>query len=90
MQKMDSRSPQSTEQQNVVKAVVESISVVRRLTSLECERLQGFPDNYTNIPGASDAKRYAALGNSMTVQVMAWVGQRIQLVENALEVINDL
>lgn len=50
---------------------------VRRLTPLECERLQGFPDNYTNIPGASDTARYKAIGNSMAVPVMAWIGRRI-------------
>jgi len=50
---------------------------VRRLTPLECERLQGFPDNYTNIPGASDSARYKALGNSMAVPVMHWIGKRI-------------
>ncbi len=53
---------------------------VRRLTPLECERLQGFPDNYTNIPGASDTPRYSALGNSMAVPVMRWIGQRISKV----------
>ena len=50
---------------------------VRRLTVTECERLQGFPDNYTNIPGAKDAPRYKALGNSMAVPCMAWIGERI-------------
>jgi DNA (cytosine-5)-methyltransferase 1 len=55
---------------------------VRRLMPIECERLQGFPDNYTNIPGASDSARYKALGNSMAVPVMTWIGKRIQMVEN--------
>jgi DNA (cytosine-5)-methyltransferase 1 len=55
---------------------------VRRLTPIECERLQGFPDNYTNIPWrkaeeSPDGPRYKALGNSMAVPVMAWIGQRI-------------
>jgi DNA (cytosine-5)-methyltransferase 1 len=50
---------------------------VRRLTPLECERLQGFPDNYTNIPKAVDGNRYKALGNSMAVPVMRWIGERI-------------
>lgn len=54
---------------------------VRRLTPLECERLQGFPDNYTDVPGASDSARYRALGNSMAVPVMRWIGERIQQVE---------
>ena len=54
---------------------------VRRLTPIECERLQGFPDGYTNVPFgkrmASDAQRYHALGNSMAVPVMRWIGERI-------------
>ena len=50
---------------------------VRRLTPRECERLQGFPDDYTNIPSAADGPRYKALGNSMAVPVMAWIGKRI-------------
>ena len=56
---------------------------VRRLTPVECERLQGFPDGYTNIPWrnkpeAPDGPRYKALGNSMAVPVMAWIGRRIK------------
>jgi len=51
---------------------------VRRLTPRECERLQGFPDDYTDIPKAADGPRYKALGNSMAVPVMHWIGQRIQ------------
>lgn len=55
---------------------------VRRLTPRECERLQGFPDDYTLIAyrgnPASDAPRYKALGNSMAVPVMRWIGSRIQ------------
>jgi DNA (cytosine-5)-methyltransferase 1 len=60
---------------------------VRRLTPRECERLQGFPDDYTLIPYrgklAADGPRYKALGNSMAVPVMRWIGQRIAMV-NAL------
>lgn len=59
---------------------------VRRLTPVECERLQGFPDNYTLIPWRNkpadqcpDGPRYKALGNSMAVPVMAWIGRRIQM-----------
>jgi DNA (cytosine-5)-methyltransferase 1 len=57
---------------------------VRRLTPLECERLQGFPDGWTAIPRkggkpAADGPRYKALGNSMAVNVMRWIGQRIEL-----------
>lgn len=54
---------------------------VRRLAPRECERLQAFPDDYTLVPGSSDSSRYAALGNSMAVNVMRWIGQRIQLVD---------
>ena len=59
---------------------------VRRLTPRECERLQGFPDDYTLIPYrgklAADGPRYKALGNSMAVPVMRWIGTRIALVES--------
>jgi DNA (cytosine-5)-methyltransferase 1 len=55
---------------------------VRRLTPVECERLQGFPDGYTNIrENCPDGPRYKALGNSMAVPVMKWIGQRIQTME---------
>jgi len=61
---------------------------VRRLTPTECERLQGFPDNYTRVPHrkkpAADGPRYKALGNSMAVNVMQWIGERIKLVEEQL------
>lgn len=51
---------------------------VRRLTPIECERLQGFPDNYTNIfEKTPDSPRYKAMGNSMAVPVMRWIGERI-------------
>lgn len=62
--------------------------LVRRLTPLECERLQGFPDDWTRVPyrGKSaeecpDGPRYAALGNSMAVPVIRWLGERIALVD---------
>lgn len=59
---------------------------VRRLTPRECERLQGFPDDYTHITvrgkPAADGPRYKALGNSMAVPVMRWIGERIELVES--------
>lgn len=59
--------------------------IARYLTEIECERLQGFSDNYTNIPKASATNRYKALGNSMAVTVMVWLGQRISLyVKGAL------
>ena len=60
---------------------------VRRLTPLECERLQGFPDGWTDVPHngkpASDSARYKSLGNSMAVPVMRWIGERIRQVEGA-------
>lgn len=55
---------------------------VRRLTPRECERLQGFPDDYTKISAkTADGPRYKALGNSMAVPVMRWIGERIAAVE---------
>jgi DNA (cytosine-5)-methyltransferase 1 len=58
---------------------------VRRLTPRECERLQGFPDDYTLIPyrgkPAADGPRYRAIGNSMAVPVMRWIGQRMREVD---------
>lgn len=73
--------------------------VVRRLTPMECERLQGFPDGWTDIKKkmvkqkdgtykavevdeTPDTPRYKALGNSMAVPVMRWIGERIQSVED--------
>jgi DNA (cytosine-5)-methyltransferase 1 len=63
---------------------------VRRLTPRECERLQGFPDDHTLIPWRNkpadqcpDGPRYKALGNSMAVPCMAWIGKRIDAVEKA-------
>jgi DNA (cytosine-5)-methyltransferase 1 len=58
---------------------------VRRLTPIECERLQGFPDGYTDIQPngkpTADGSRYKALGNSMAVPVMKWIGERIKQVD---------
>jgi DNA (cytosine-5)-methyltransferase 1 len=59
---------------------------VRRLTPIECERLQGFPDGYTNVPWrkkdlSPDSLRYKALGNSMAVPVMQWIGDGIDMVD---------
>ena len=64
---------------------------VRRLTPTECERLQGFPDSYTRIPWRGkpaeqcpDGPRYKALGNSMAVPVMRWLGERMDMVDRML------
>jgi DNA (cytosine-5)-methyltransferase 1 len=69
---------------NTAPAVIGTMTAmqVRRLTPVECERLQGFPDSWTNIPWrgkaeAPDGPRYKALGNSMAVPVMRWIGERI-------------
>jgi DNA (cytosine-5)-methyltransferase 1 len=71
-------------------AVLHSMAI-RRLTPTECERLQGFPDSWTQIPYRNkpadlcpDGPRYKACGNSMAVPVMRWIGERINLVENLL------
>jgi len=63
----------------------------RRLTPRECERLQGMPDDHTRIPWRNkpaedcpDTPRYKAIGNSMAVPVMRWIGERIQIVDNIL------
>jgi DNA (cytosine-5)-methyltransferase 1 len=62
---------------------------VRRLTPRECERLQGFADDYTLVPfrgkPAADGNRYKALGNSMAVPVMRWLGERIAMIDGMLQ-----
>jgi len=55
---------------------------LRRLTPLECERLMGFPDNYTNLIGATATTRYQAVGNSWAVPVVKWIGSRIKEESN--------
>ena len=69
-------------------------SPIRRLTPLECERLQGFPDDYTKIPYRNKAvsrcplgSRYKAVGNSMAVPVVRWIGERIIIVD---KLVNDV
>ena len=65
--------------------------VIRRLTPRECERLQGFPDDWTLVPFgkkgklARDSKRYKAIGNSMSTNVMGWIGERIQAVDSLVQ-----
>lgn len=80
-----SRSPQSAEVTQQVEAVYGASMSVRRLTPRECERLQGFPDDYTLVPvrgkPAADGPRYKALGNSMAVPVMNRIGTWIDQVE---------
>jgi DNA (cytosine-5)-methyltransferase 1 len=78
---IDTFDPNPSKNQGGI-GVMQSMAV-RRLTPTECERLQGFPDNYTNIPWrkaaeSPDGPRYKALGNSWAVPVVAWLGQRIK------------
>ena len=58
--------------------------LIRRLTPLECERLQGFPDGWTDIPGASDSARYKALGNSVAIPCVEFIMSRIAAVLRAV------
>jgi DNA (cytosine-5)-methyltransferase 1 len=74
---------------NLMAVAVAQTLQVRRLTPLECERLQGFPDNYTNVAGLSNSARYKALGNSMAVNCMRILGERIAMAET-IDVISDL
>ena len=67
--------------------------IARRITPLEAERLQGFPDNFTLIPfrgkPAADGPRYRALGNSMAVPVVAWIGRRIDMVDRIIAALRE-
>lgn len=90
-----SRSPQSTEVTQQVASVFLAFAqnqrgelrdhAVRRLTPVECEKLQGFPDGWSQVPyrgkPSADGPRYKALGNSMAVPVMRWIGSRIAKVD---------
>jgi DNA (cytosine-5)-methyltransferase 1 len=74
---------------NAAHAAVAQSMTVRRLTPRECERLQGFPDDWTMIPyrgkpaeACPDGPRYKALGNSMACNCMAWIGERIAAYES--------
>lgn len=84
--------PTITASQTLPKVFVERNAIIRRLTPLECERLQGFPDNYTQIPYKGKpkeecpvAKRYEACGRSMAINVMEWLGTRIQMVQDKID-----
>lgn len=76
----DPGDPAFTLRTNITPGIANGL-FVRRITPLECERLQGFPDGWTDVPyrgkPAPDSPRYKALGNSMAVPVMRWIGQRI-------------
>jgi DNA (cytosine-5)-methyltransferase 1 len=81
---------------NYQPGVLQPTMAIRRLTPKECERLQGFPDDWTLIPYRNksadqcpDGPRYKACGNSMAVPVMRWIGERIQMVEQLMKEINE-
>lgn len=79
-------SPTLTAHNGAVAPFISSIPP-RYLMPIECERIQGFPDNWTNVPGPngkllSNTRRYKMIGNSMAVPVMRWIGKRILMVEN--------
>lgn len=79
-----SRSPQSSEVTAQIASVIQATNgmVVRRLTPVECERLQGFPDGWTDIgtleKPTADSHRYKQLGNAVTVNVAQWIAQKIE------------
>ena len=81
------KSPQGGVSESIGTVLSPSMAV-RRLTPLECERLQGFPDNYTDIKPkgkpTSDGPRYKALGNSMAVPVMRWIGNRVNKLNSTI------
>ena len=90
------RQGSSDEGVSSVKAIFSNTMRVRRLTPVECERLQGFPDNWTQIPYGKKPKeqcpeghRYKALGNSMAVPVMRWIGRRIKLFHEVNDAIQS-
>jgi len=70
-----SRSPQSSEITAQVDAMVRETGVVRRLTPRECERLQGFPDDWTS--DQADSNRYKQMGNAVAVPVVQWIIDRM-------------
>jgi hypothetical protein len=78
---MDSRSPQSEEQQRIVNAVFETTMAVRRLTPLECERLMGWPDDHTRYKAdgteQADTHRYKQCGNGVASPVAQWIGKHL-------------
>ena len=84
-----SRSPQSAEVTAQIESAHGAGAGVRRLTPVECERLQGFPDGWTITDGSDwrdhprpDGPRYAQMGNAVTVTVAEWIGKRLMKVEH--------
>jgi site-specific DNA-cytosine methylase len=78
---MDSRSPQSEEQQRIVNAVFDSTMAVRRLTPLECEKLMGWPPDHTRYKAdgteQADTHRYKQCGNGVASPVAQWIAKHI-------------
>lgn len=66
-----------------------SVLLIRRLTPLECERLQGFPDGWTDIEGASDSARYKALGNSVAIPCVELCFARNRMGDHSTDSLND-
>ena len=75
----DSKGPNS-QYVSQDKLVVEAPLLIRRLTPRECERLQGYPDDWTNLPGAADSPRYRALGNSVAIPCVEYLMHGMALV----------
>ena len=67
------------------KLIVDGPLLIRRLTPLECERLQGFPDGWTDLPGASDSARYKALGNSVAIPCVEYIMRGIAMAAGFIE-----
>lgn len=61
--------------------IIAAETEVRRLTPLECERLQGHPDGWTDVDGMSDSQRYKQMGNGVAVPVFEWVARRLVAVD---------
>ena len=74
----DTAGTQSARQsKDATDVVLEQPFLIRRLVPIECERLQGYPDGWTDVPGASDSARYRALGNSVAIPCVEYIMRRI-------------
>lgn len=80
-ERCEDMAPAQSARQHKDPQIVTDGYVVRRLTPVECERLQGFPDGWTDLGDTPDAPRYKALGNSMAVPVIRWLGENIERVD---------
>ena len=74
----DTAGTQSARQsKDATDVVLEQPFLIRRLVPIECERMQGYPDGWTDVPGASDSTRYRALGNSVAIPCVEYIMRRI-------------